>query len=488
MAEDIPFKTSSMEDDVLDSSSFDPYASFQAFLQAPSYHLALEGLLLVWVLWLLFRKSYTPAPSELSEKEKEQLIQEWTPEPLVPHLDDKDQSHYALNPRIVTSKMGKRVTVDGKDCLNLATHNYLGLVENQLLEERAVKSLKKYGVGSCGPRGFYGTVDIHLELEDRLAKFMEVEEAVLYSYGFSTIASAIPAYAKSNDVIFADSGVHFAIQKGLTASRSKIVFFKHNNVEDLRRVLLEQEIEDRKNPKKAKVTRRFLVVEGLYMNHGDICPLPEIMKLKKQFKVRIFVDESVSFGVLGKTGKGITEYYGIPVEDVDHLSSTLENAISAYGGFCCGTTFIVDHQRLSGLGYCFSASLPPLQAACALASLDILQEDPSILRKLRDNCIFFHSLLNKVSDLEVEGEGFSPVKHLRFLKRLKDRSKETLRLEQVVNSCWNQGIAVTVARYLEDQEYFCPEPSIRLTVNVTLTKQEMESAVDIIANSFKEHL
>lgn len=355
-----PQTVSSIDEDV---SSWDPYASFQAVLQAPSYHIVLEGVLLIWILWLLFRKSYTPAPSELSMKEKEQLIQEWTPEPLVPPNDSK--SHYALNPRIVTSKMGKKVTVDGKECLNLATHNYLGLVEHKLLEERAVKSLRKYGVGSCGPRGFYGTVDIHIELENRLAKFMNVEEAVLYSYGFSAIASAIPAYAKSNDVIFADSGCHFAIQKGLTASRSKIVFFKHNNVEDLRRVLLEQEVADKKNPKKARVTRRFLVVEGLYMNHGDICPLPAIMELKKKFKVRIFVDESVSFGVLGKTGRGISEYYNIPVEDIDHYSATLENGIAAYGGFCCGTTFIVDHQRLSGLGYCFSASLPPLQVKYA---------------------------------------------------------------------------------------------------------------------------
>lgn len=477
---------SSLEDD--DTSSFYPYTAFKAFLEAPSYHIVLEGVLLLWILWLLFRKSYTPAPTDLSEREKEQLIQEWTPEPLVPPTES-EKNHYALNPRIVTSKMGKRVIVDGKECLNLATHNYLGLVEHKLLEERAVTSLRKYGVGSCGPRGFYGTVDIHLELENRLAKFMNVEEAVLYSYGFSAVASAIPAYAKSNDVIFADEGVHFAIQKGLSASRSKIVFFKHNDVKDLNRVLLEQEAEDKKNPRKAKVTRRFLVVEGLYMNHGDICPLPEIMVLKKKFKVRIFLDESVSFGVLGRTGRGITEYYNIPVEDIDHLSSTLENAVSAYGGFCCGTTFIVDHQRLSGLGYCFSASLPPLQAACAIASLDILESNPSILEELKDKCILMHDLLSKYKDIiEVEGISFSPVKHLRFLKRHQKRSKETMRLENVVSEAWKEGIALTVSRYLEDQEFFPPEPSIRLTVSVSLTKDEILSAVDVVVDAFKAHL
>ena len=130
------------------------------------------------------------------------------------------QDHYALNPRVTTSKMGKYITIDGQKCLNLATHNYLGFVENEKCIEAAIKGLRKYGVGSCGPRGFYGTVgmekinwfrcklikrnflDIHLELESRLAKFMNVQEAVLYSYGFSAISSAIPAYSKAGDVIF----------------------------------------------------------------------------------------------------------------------------------------------------------------------------------------------------------------------------------------------------------------------------------------------
>lgn len=116
-----------------------------------------------------------------------------------------------------------------------------------------------------------------MELEEKLAKYFKVEEGIIYSYGFSTIASAIPAYSKRGDVIFVDEGVHFAIQKGLNASRSVIRYFKHNDVEDLERVLKEQEKEDLRNPKKAKVTRRFLVVEGLYLNYGDICNLPRMV-------------------------------------------------------------------------------------------------------------------------------------------------------------------------------------------------------------------
>lgn len=133
---------------------------------------------------------------------------------------------------------------------------------------------------------------------------MGCEEAVLYSYGFATVSSAIPAYAKKGDVIFVDEGVNFAIQKGLQASRSRVEYFKHNDMEHLERLLLEQEQRDKKDPKKAKSVRRFIVVEGLYVNYADLCPLPKIIEFKWRFKVRVFIDESWSFGVIGKTGRG----------------------------------------------------------------------------------------------------------------------------------------------------------------------------------------
>lgn len=264
---------------------------------------------------------------------------------------------------------------------------------------------------------------------------MKVEETVLYSYGFSAIASAIPAYSKAGDIIFVDEAVHFAIQKGLTASRSKIKVFKHNDIADLKRILDQQAISDAKNPKRAAATRKFMVVEGLYMNTGDICPLSQIVELKNKHKIRLFVDETVSFGTLGKHGRGVTEHFNIPVTEIDHISGSLENAIGAYGGFCCGTSFIVDHQRLSGLGYCFSASLPPLQAAIALGAIDIIENSGELQDKLRSNCELFHSLLSQCDKIEIGGVMISPVKHLRFKDRSRDPNdcqKETQRLEKVV--------------------------------------------------------
>lgn len=157
----------------------------------------MEAFLLLSVIWLLLYKRN--GRKRYSKEEEEKIISSYEPEPLVA---DTDPNHPLLRTHLVQSKVGKRVVVDGNDCLNFATHNYLGLLEDEHILDEACKSLRKYGVGSCGPRGFYGTMDVHLELEERIAKFMEMEEAVVYSYGFSTVASAIPAYSKRGDIIF----------------------------------------------------------------------------------------------------------------------------------------------------------------------------------------------------------------------------------------------------------------------------------------------
>lgn len=152
----------------------------------------------MFAVWLFFYKN-NGRGKQLSEAASQKLLDDWEPEPLVAAVSADDP---ALRSRLVVGRVGKRINVDGVDCLNMGSHNYLGLLENQDIVDSAIESLKKYGVGSCGPRGFYGTVDVHLELEDRLAKFMGQEEAVVYSYAFSTVASAIPAYAKRNDIVF----------------------------------------------------------------------------------------------------------------------------------------------------------------------------------------------------------------------------------------------------------------------------------------------
>lgn len=450
----------------------------QALYEAPAYHLILEGILILWIIRLVFSKTYKlQERSDLTAKEKEELIEEWQPEPLVPPVS---KNHPALNYNIVSGPPTHNIVVNGKQCVNFASFNFLGLLANPRVKAAALASLKKYGVGTCGPRGFYGTFDVHLDLEERLAKFMRTEEAIIYSYGFSTIASAIPAYSKRGDIVFVDSAAYFAIQKGLQASRSDIKLFKHNDVADLERLLKEQEIEDQKNPRKARVTRRFIVVEGLYMNTGTICPLPELVKLKYRYKARLFLEESLSFGVLGEHGRGVTEHYGISIEDIDLISANMENALASVGGFCCGRSFVVDHQRLSGQGYCFSASLPPLLAAAAIEALNIMEENPGIFAVLKKKCQHIHRSLQGISGLKVVGEPLSPALHLQLEESTGSREKDGKLLQEIITQCMNEGIALTQARYLDKEEKCLPPPSIRVVVTVEQTEEELERAASTI--------
>ncbi|XP_008323667.1 serine palmitoyltransferase 1 [Cynoglossus semilaevis] len=450
----------------------------QAFYEAPAYHLILEGILILWIIRLLFSKTYKLHETyRLTEKEKEDLIEEWMPEPLVPTAS-KDQPSFSYD--VVTGPPSHQIIINGKKCINFASFNFLGLLDNEQVKQKALSSLKKYGVGTCGPRAFYGTFDVHLELESRLARFMRTEEAILYSYGFATIASAIPAYSKRGDIIFVDEAACFSIQKGLQASRSLIKYFKHNDMEDLERLLKEQELEDHKNPRKARVTRKFIVVEGLYINTADVCPLPDLVKLKYKYKVRIFLEESLSFGVLGEHGRGVTEHFGVNIDDIDLISANMENAMSSIGGFCCGRSFLIDHQRLSGQGYCFSASLPPMLASAAIEALNIMEEDPGIFTVLKEKCNLVYRSLQGVPGIKLVGEPFVPALHLQLQKSSGSRDADMLLLRAIVEHCMERGVAVTLARYLEKEERFLPPPSIRVVVTVQQSEEDISTAVSCI--------
>lgn len=455
---------------------------------APTYHLFLEAILIICIIKLLFSKSYNPEKTILTEKEKNDLLADWKPEPLVPHVKDDHPLLEKLHNSIVLGKAGKYIDLNGNLCLNLATFNFLGMLGEERIEEEAKKTLRHYGVGSCGPRAFYGTMDLHLFMEEQLQKFMEVESTILYCYGFATIASAIPAYAKRGDVIFCDEGACFSILKGLLASRSEIRYFRHNDMEHLEELLIQQQKEEQKNPKKAKITRKFITVEGVYMNYGDICPLPQILEFKYKYKVRIFLEESFSLGVFGKNGRGLTEHFGIPIEEIDFLAASLENAFASTGGLCVGKKYVIDHQRLSGLGYCFSASQPPLCVTAAIEAFRMVEENPDIIKQLRDKCEEVHEKLTGIEGLELCGAPTSPVKHLRLIEPSDDRDIDERTLQKIVEMAHQQKIGLTVAQYLVDEEHNLPKPSIRISVNRKLTTDDVNKTVSVIKQVANEVL
>uniref|UniRef100_A0A915B0A7 Serine palmitoyltransferase 1 n=2 Tax=Parascaris univalens TaxID=6257 RepID=A0A915B0A7_PARUN len=440
-------------------------------------YLIVEAVMIGAIAYVIFIKM-RHKEKRLTNEEKEALISDWEPEPLVP---ETPPDHPALNPKCVDGKMTKYVKIDGKECLNMASSNFLGFVGDRRIETVAKQTILKYGIGSCGPRGFYGTVDVHLDLEKQLAEFLGCEEAVLYSYAFAAVASAIPAYAKLGDVVFVDKGVNFAIQKGLQASRSRIEWFDHNDMNHLEKLLMEQAERDEKDPRRAAKTRRFMVVEGLYYNTGDLCPLPKLLELKRKYKVRIFIDESMSFGVIGNTGRGVKEYYGVDVIDIDMIMGSLENALASTGGFCAGRSFVVTHQRLSGLGYCFSASLPPFLATAASEGLRIMDVEPERFQRLRDNCKMLHAGLVKAlkgTKFAVSGFELSPVQHIFY--RDDDRKVVETKLDRLVENMFEKSIVLTRARYLEKEEMFPIRPTIRVMAQSELTEDEVVRFLEAI--------
>eukprot|EP00529_Nitzschia_sp_RCC80_P012303 CAMPEP_0113516498 /NCGR_PEP_ID=MMETSP0014_2-20120614/41610_1 /TAXON_ID=2857 /ORGANISM="Nitzschia sp." /LENGTH=579 /DNA_ID=CAMNT_0000413337 /DNA_START=452 /DNA_END=2187 /DNA_ORIENTATION=+ /assembly_acc=CAM_ASM_000159 len=280
--------------------------------------------------------------------------------------------------------------------LNFCNFDFLGFQTSDTIRDASTKALNKYGCGSCGPRGFYGTIDTHLQLEESIANFTHTDNAIMYSDGASTCSSTVAAFAKRGDVLVVDEGVYEPITTGITLSRANVHWFKHNDVEDLERVLKELEATDRRLKRKPNAQRRFIVVEGLYKNIGSIAPLDKIVELKHKYHYRLMLDESFSFGTLGKTGRGALEEHGKrPMHDAEIITIALENSLGSIGGVTVGNEEVVDHQRLSGAGYCFSASAPPFTASAAIASLKVMEERPGLVANLQSNVRYMYQQLEE---------------------------------------------------------------------------------------------
>lgn len=233
-----------------------------------------------------------------------------------------------------------------------------------------------------------------MELEERIAEFMLMEEAIVYSYGFVAISSSIAAYCKRKDLIFVDKETNFPIQQGLAAARSNVVYFDHNDAESFRREA--QKVAEKEKNKKP--SRKFLIVEAVSWKTGKVLPLEKFLRVAEDFKMRVFLEETYSIGIFGDHGRGLTEHFNIDLSRIDMIIATLESVIGSIGGFCAGSQTIIEHQRLSGSGYIFSASLPTYLVQACLESIRIMGEKPKLLRALS---VQFHDFLKETCKFTV---------------------------------------------------------------------------------------
>ncbi len=384
------------------------------------------------------------------------------------------------------------------------THKNL---QNDPIKEASIQALTKYGCGSCGPRGFYGTIDAHLHLENAMSTFLQTDNAILYSDGAAASTSTVAAFAKRGDLLVVDEGIYEALGTGVILSRANVKYFRHNDMDDLRNVLERIQATDERLHRKKNDQRRFIVVEALYKNYGTLCPLKELLKLKEEFSYRLILDESFSFGSLGKTGRGALEYFGLePMRHAEIVTFSLENSMGSVGGMTVGDEEVVDHQRLSGAGYCFSASLPPFLATAAEASLKKMQEEPELLDVLRENVVYAYEEMEKAlvgvipNKIRITSEDcISPIMYLQFAANedgddndddgkeiLLSREDQIDLFDRIASTCLENGLfIVSTGRHVYEHLHKVPPPSIRMTIQAKHSKDDIDTAINILKKAIE---
>lgn len=278
---------------------------------------------------------------------------------------------------------GPEAIVKGRRLIMMASNNYLGLTVHPKVVEASIQAVKTYGSGCTGSRFLNGTLELHEELEERLARFTRREAALVFSTGFQTNLGAISAVVGKRDAVIIDRSDHASIVDGCRLSFGTTLKFKHNDMEDLEAVLRNDN----------GYEGRLIVVDGVFSMEGDICPLPEIVELAKRYNTRVMVDDAHSIGVLGERGSGTPEHFGVE-KDVDMVMGTFSKSFASLGGFIAADESVVHYIKHNARTLIFSASMPPPAVAAVLACLDIIESEPERRTRLLRNAEYFREGLH----------------------------------------------------------------------------------------------
>ncbi|HLY26271.1 MAG TPA: aminotransferase class I/II-fold pyridoxal phosphate-dependent enzyme [Aggregatilineales bacterium] len=279
---------------------------------------------------------------------------------------------------------GTKAMFQGHEVIMIGSNNYLGLTTNPKVREAAMEAIRVYGTSCTGSRFLNGTLELHLELERRLARFMRTEAALTFTTGYQTNVGTITALVGKGDYVICDKEDHASIVDGCLMCYGEMRRFSHNDVSSLDNVLSRIPAE----------AGKLVVVDGVYSMGGDIAPLPEIVAICKKYGARIMVDDAHSIGVLGN-GRGTAAHFGLE-NDVDLIMGTFSKSFASVGGFIAGKADVLHYIQHHARSLLFSASLPPANAATVLACLDILEADPSIVDQLWENAEYMRSNLKRL--------------------------------------------------------------------------------------------
>jgi len=364
--------------------------------------------------------------------------------------------------RVLAGEQTPRTIVDGQSVVNLSSNNYLGLTTHPRLRAAALDATAKYGVGSGSVRTIAGTMDIHVELEARLAAFKHTEATVVFQSGFTANAGTVSTILTKDDVVVSDELNHASIIDGCRLSRAEIRVFPHKDVDAARQVLHDI----------PRGRRTLLITDGVFSMDGDLSPLPALCALAEEFGCIMMVDDAHASGVFGRNGRGTIDHFNVHGR-VDIQVGTLSKAIGALGGYVAGTRALIDVLRHRARPFLFSTSHPPAVAASCLAAIDVLLEEPQLLERLWDNTRFFQAGLRATGFDTGASEGpITPVivGDAAVAMKLSDRL--------FGEGVFAQGIAFpTVPR---------GRARVRTIVTATHTRDELQFALDVFARVGRE--
>lgn len=365
--------------------------------------------------------------------------------------------------REIESDQDTEVIINGKKVLMFGSNSYLGLTNHPKIKEAAIAAIKKYGTGCAGSRFLNGTLDIHVELEKRLAHFVGKEEAIIYSTGFQVNLGVISCLTGREDYIIWDELDHASIIEGRRLSFSTQLKFKHNDMASLEKVL--------KSCPEDKV--KLIVVDGVFSMEGDVANLPEIVALAKKYNAAIYVDEAHGIGVFGRQGRGTCDHFGV-AQDVDLIMGTFSKSFASLGGFVATDSITANYLRHNSRSYIFSASITPASTAAVSAALDIMESEPERIEHLWE---MTHYALDGFRNMGCEiGNTSTPIIPL-FIR---DNNK-TFR---ITRELFDEGVFVNPV-----VSPAVPSDStlIRFSLMATHTKEQLDFALDKIQKCFKRY-
>src|SRR6201995_1039387 len=364
--------------------------------------------------------------------------------------------------RPIESGQDTEVIIDGQRVLMFGSNSYLGLTNHPKIKEASKKAIDKYGTGCAGSRFLNGTLDIHIELEQRLAKYVNKEASVLFSTGFQVNLGALSCITGRNDYLILDEYDHASLIDGSRLSFSRVIKYAHNDMDDLRRklsILPEDAV-------------KLIVVDGIFSMEGDIAKLPEIVELAEEFGANIMVDDAHSLGVIGNKGAGTASHFGL-TDSVDLIMGTFSKSLASLGGFIAADADTIDYLKHRARSLVFSASMTVGSVASVIAALDIIEYEPERIQKLWDNTNYaMKLLLDEGFDL---GPTESPI--LPIYVRDNEKTFQVTQHLQAAGIFVNPVVSPAV-----------PSDSslLRFSLMATHTFEQIEEAIEKIAKAFKD--